>query len=191
VRSFNLLPETMSDLGIPGLAYAKEMPLRRGQHLPRVPEDTINIASGLDGIPRIVLPNYLSSRYTMFSLLLLIVFGGAAMPSLAWQQQCQELTADLTTSVRDVSTHYYPVRSFINVTSPWSTLTTTNLPAFCRLIFNVLTNPVTGKTAGAELWLPDDWNTRMLAFEGGGWSGGGLCILVLVVDANNGIVLLD
>ena len=120
------------------------------------------------------MPNYLSSKYAMLSLLQLIVFGAATMPSLAWQQQCEEFTADLTTtSVRDVATYYYPAGSFVNVTSPWSTLTTTDLPAFCRLTFNVLTNPVTGKTAGAELWLPDDWNTRMLAFGGGGWSGGG------------------
>ncbi|KAJ9098119.1 hypothetical protein QFC21_004448 [Naganishia friedmannii] len=110
----------------------------------------------------------------MYSILTFLILGACAFPSsIAWQQQCEGFIADATTtSVKNLATFYYPAGSLINVTSPWNTLTTTDLPAFCRLKFDVLTNPMTGKTAGVELWLPDDWNTRMLAFGGGGWSGG-------------------
>ncbi|KAJ9117539.1 hypothetical protein QFC22_004389 [Naganishia vaughanmartiniae] len=110
----------------------------------------------------------------MYPSLILFILAARAIPlSVAWQQQCESFTADSATSVKDLATIYYPAGCLVNVTSPWSTLTTTGLPAFCRLKFDVLTNPATGKTAGAELWLPDDWNSRMLAFGGGGWSGGG------------------
>jgi feruloyl esterase len=81
----------------------------------------------------------------------------------AWEEQCRTFKADSVASVKNLEPTYYPAGSFVNVTSPWSTLTTSNLPAFCRLKFDVLTNPETGKTTGAELWLPDGWNTRMLA----------------------------
>jgi feruloyl esterase len=95
----------------------------------------------------------------------------------AWEEQCRTFKADSIASVKNLEPTYYPAGSFVNVTSPWSTLTASDLPAFCRLKFDVLTNPETGKTAGAELWLPDGWNTRMLAFGGGGWSGGGTSII--------------
>lgn len=110
---------------------------------------------------------------TMLSILPFLIATRAIPRIFAWQEQCQGFKADSIANVKDLTTVYHPAGSFVNVTSPWSTLTTTELPAFCRLKFNVLTNPETGKTAGSELWLRDDWNTRMLAFGGGGWSGGG------------------
>jgi hypothetical protein len=50
---------------------------------------------------------------------------------------------------------------------------TTALPGFCRLVLRIVTNPGKGKDAGAELWLPDEWNERLLGFGNGGWGGGG------------------
>jgi feruloyl esterase len=105
---------------------------------------------------------------------LLILIGVSIMPrALGWKEQCEEFKADSIANLKDFTPTYHPAGSLVNVTSPWSTLTTTELPAFCRFKFNVVTNPTTGKTAGSELWLPDDWNSRMLGFGGGGWSGGG------------------
>lgn len=102
-----------------------------------------------------------------------ILIGAAVIPHVVgWKEQCEGFKTDSIANVKDFTPTYYPAGSLVNVTSPWSTLTTTELPAFCRLKLNVLTNPATGKTASSELWLPDDWNTRMLAFGGGGWSGG-------------------
>ncbi|GHJ83854.1 hypothetical protein NliqN6_0256 [Naganishia liquefaciens] len=107
----------------------------------------------------------------MIALLALLVATSLTRAS-AWEQQCRSFRADSVAIIKNLEITYYRAGSFVNVTSPWSTLTTSDLPAFCRLKFDILTNPETGKTAGTELWLPDGWNTRILGFGGGGWSGG-------------------
>lgn len=109
----------------------------------------------------------------MFSCLIILISAAVFPCAFGWKEQCEGFSADSVANVQDFTPTYYPAGSLVNTTSFWSPLTTSNLPAFCRFKFNVLTNPATGKTAGSELWLPDDWNTRMLAFGGGGWSGGG------------------
>lgn len=68
---------------------------------------------------------------------------------------------------------YYPANAPIHLSNGQATVNTTALPAFCRLVLSIITNPVTGKSAGAELWLPDQWNERLLGFGNGGWGGGG------------------
>lgn len=107
----------------------------------------------------------------MIALLALVI--AIASGVSAWEEQCRSFQANSVAIVKNLQPTYYPAGSLVNVTSPWSTLTASDLPAFCRLQFELFTNPETGKTAAAELWLPDGWNTRMLAFGGGGWSGGG------------------
>ena len=109
----------------------------------------------------------------MIAVLALLVATSLSGAS-AWEKQCRSFKADSVAIVKNLEPTYYPAGALINVTGPWSTLTTSDLPAFCRLKFDVLTNPDTGKTAGTEVWLPDGWNTRMLGFGGGGWSGGGM-----------------
>jgi feruloyl esterase len=109
----------------------------------------------------------------MLSSLIILISASVFPYAFGWKEQCEGFEADSIPNVKAFTSIYYPAGSLVNTTSFWSPLSTSDLPAFCIFKFNVLTNPATGKTAGSELWLPDDWNSRMLAFGGGGWSGGG------------------
>jgi feruloyl esterase len=106
----------------------------------------------------------------MFFLLpvLLLSVSGA----LAWKDQCTTF-APVIANVHLLNATYYEANAFVNLSSPLQTITTSSLPAFCRLQLNITTNPATGKAAYSEVWLPDGWNSRTLGFGNGGWSGGG------------------
>jgi feruloyl esterase len=58
---------------------------------------------------------------------------------------------------------YRPAQTLFDVPQAW--VNTTTLPGFCQLELSITTNPETGRSVGAELWLPDewDWNGRLLA----------------------------
>jgi hypothetical protein len=103
------------------------------------------------------------------SLLLLGATGTAA-----WKDQCEKFAIESLDGVQLIKALYYDANAFVNLTTPYQSISTSALPAFCRLQLNLTTNPVTGKTAYSELWLPDAWNTRTLGFGNGGWSGGGI-----------------
>ncbi|KAJ9121063.1 hypothetical protein QFC24_005044 [Naganishia onofrii] len=102
----------------------------------------------------------------------LLVSSGALTSAMAWRDQCAGFKADSVDNIRNVTTLYYTAGSLVNLTSLYTPLSTSNLPAFCRVQFTVVTNPSTGKTAQAELWLPDGWNKRVIGYGNGGWSGG-------------------
>lgn len=70
---------------------------------------------------------------------------------------------------------YYPPGATVDLANGQASVNTTFLPAFCRLVLNITTNPETGKQAGAEVWLPDaeEWNGRVFGFGNGAWGGGG------------------
>ncbi|KAJ9093182.1 hypothetical protein QFC21_006499 [Naganishia friedmannii] len=91
---------------------------------------------------------------------------------LAWKDQCGSF-APAIANVHLLNATYYEANVFVNLSSPLQTITTSSLPAFCRLQLNITTNPATGKAAYSEVWLPDGWNSRTLGFGNGGWSGGG------------------
>lgn len=97
----------------------------------------------------------------------------AATGATAWKGQCNNFVPQSVDGVQLVKATYYEANAFVNVSSLLQTITTSKLPAFCRLQLNVTTNPATGKAAYSELWLPDDWNSRTLGFGNGGWAGGG------------------
>lgn len=102
----------------------------------------------------------------------LLVSTGTLTSTMAWRDQCAGFKADSVDNIRNVTTLYYTAGSLVNLTSLYTPLSTSNLPAFCRVQFTVVTNPSTGKTAQAELWLPDGWNKRVIGYGNGGWSGG-------------------
>lgn len=110
--------------------------------------------------------------YSMPKTKSLPIFLLALTGAMAWKDQCNTFTID-SPGVQLVKATYYEASAFVNVSSFQQTLTTSKLPAFCRLQLNLTTNPDTGKAAYSELWLPDDWNSRTLGFGNGGWSGGG------------------
>ena len=119
---------------------------------------------------------------------LLAAIAGAA----AWKDQCEQFTVKSLDGVQLVKAVYYDAGALVNLTTPLQSITTSQLPAFCRLQLNLTTNPATGKAAYSELWLPDGWNSRTLGFGNGGWSGGGMSptkklplMLIGSIDRNN------
>ncbi|KII91121.1 hypothetical protein PLICRDRAFT_680308 [Plicaturopsis crispa FD-325 SS-3] len=80
-------------------------------------------------------------------------------------------------------TTYYAKGDLVNLTSYGGTTTSNNLAAFCRLELTINTNSTANSSAKTELWLPDDWNSRLLGVGNGGWSGG----IVYPALAYNGI----
>lgn len=103
---------------------------------------------------------------------LLAAIAGAA----AWKDECEQFTVKSLDGVQLVKAVYYDAGALVNLTTPLQSITTSQLPAFCRLQLNLTTNPATGKAAYSELWLPDGWNSRTLGFGNGGWSGGGMSL---------------
>ena len=45
----------------------------------------------------------------------------------------------------------------------------TQLPAFCRVVLKL--KPTTDSDIGSEVWLPADWNSKLLVLGNGGWGG--------------------
>ncbi|KAJ9120083.1 hypothetical protein QFC22_002981 [Naganishia vaughanmartiniae] len=107
---------------------------------------------------------------TPFGLTLLSA--SAVIHASAWKDQCAGFKMQSVDNLQNVTTSYYSAGTLVNLTSLYTPLSTSSLPAFCRVQFNVVTNPATGKTAQAELWLPDGWNQRIIGYGNGGWSGG-------------------
>lgn len=109
----------------------------------------------------------------MPNLATLSLFLLAVTSAAAWKDQCEKFTVKSLNGVQLVKAVYYDANAFVNITTPLQSITSSQLPAFCRLQLNLTTNAATGKAAYSELWLPDAWNSRTLGFGNGGWSGGG------------------
>jgi feruloyl esterase len=100
------------------------------------------------------------------------------------------------------ATQFFAEGDTVSISNLFSSINSTHLPAFCRkylyirhcrycfevirLIAHlhlgvqllIVTNPSTGKTANAEVWLPEDWNGRFLAVGNGGFGGGGTLLVI-------------
>jgi feruloyl esterase len=113
----------------------------------------------------------------------------SALGAAAWKDQCESFTASIPNVV--IKPTYYPAGALVNLTSPSSSVTTTKMPAFCSkyqnrisgspltrlltgLALTITTNATSGNQALTEVWMPDDWNNRLLGFGNGGLSGGGM-----------------
>ncbi|GHJ85204.1 hypothetical protein NliqN6_1606 [Naganishia liquefaciens] len=99
---------------------------------------------------------------------LLAIFG--VISAAAWKDHCEKFTASIPNVVLEAT--YYAPGALVNLTSPSSAVLTTKLPAFCRLALTITTNTTSGNQALTEVWMPDDWNARLLGFGNGGLSGG-------------------
>jgi feruloyl esterase len=109
-------------------------------------------------------------------------FLAALAGAAAWKDQCENFTVKSLDGVRLVKAIYYDAGALVNVTTPLQSISTSTLPAFCRLQLNLTTNAATGKAAYSELWLPDGWNSRTLGFGNGGWSGGGMSFTPITIS---------
>ncbi|KAM5530873.1 hypothetical protein V8D89_015458 [Ganoderma adspersum] len=67
---------------------------------------------------------------------------------------------------------YFPANAVVDISNAYSSINESTLPAFCRVQLTITTNATAKSTALAEVWLPDDWNGRMLTVGNGGISGG-------------------
>ena len=98
-------------------------------------------------------------------------FGASAATGGGSASTCNDLTLDIPNVLLNVTT-YYPANATVSLTTPQSSIYATDLPAFCRLQLVFTTNTTANSTALVEVWLPDEWNGRLLGTGDGGVSGG-------------------
>ncbi|TBU33530.1 feruloyl esterase-like protein [Dichomitus squalens] len=67
---------------------------------------------------------------------------------------------------------HFPANASVNISNEYSSIHVSNLPAFCRVELTITTNTTAGSFALTEVWLPDDWNGRVLTLGNGGLAGG-------------------
>ncbi|KAH9948592.1 feruloyl esterase-like protein [Amylocystis lapponica] len=91
---------------------------------------------------------------------------------LASPTSCSSFALQNLTDVQLAGTIYYPANTSVNLTTGFQSIDVDNLPAFCRVQLVITTNATSGSFCDTEVWLPDEWNNRVLAFGNGGFSGG-------------------
>ncbi|KAI9063782.1 feruloyl esterase-like protein [Trametes sanguinea] len=67
---------------------------------------------------------------------------------------------------------YFPANARVDISNVFSSINASDLPAFCRVELVVVTNATAGSFANTEVWLPDDWNGRIVTIGNGGFGGG-------------------
>ncbi|KAH9850302.1 feruloyl esterase-like protein [Lenzites betulinus] len=82
------------------------------------------------------------------------------------------LSQSTLSSVALTGTTHYPAHTQVNISNVYSSIDVSNLPSFCRVELVVTTNATAGSSALTEVWLPDDWNGRVLTVGNGGLAGG-------------------
>ncbi|KAF9812284.1 hypothetical protein IEO21_06258 [Rhodonia placenta] len=89
------------------------------------------------------------------------------------ESACSSFTLNHQTNVALNTVTYYPVNTTVNITNLFETIDVDNLPGFCRIELVITTNATANSSCNTEVWLPDNWNGRFVAFGNGGFSGGG------------------
>ncbi|KAI0349703.1 feruloyl esterase-like protein [Trametes cingulata] len=85
---------------------------------------------------------------------------------------CTHFAPSHISDVSLVAATYFPANARVDISNVFSSINVTDLPAFCRVELRVTTNATAGSFAITEVWLPDDWNGRMLTIGNGGFGGG-------------------
>jgi feruloyl esterase len=99
-------------------------------------------------------------------LVLMVAMGVTFCATAAQAGTCEGLAALSTPKVEIVLAESVEAGSF---TPPDSPNAVTQLPKFCRVVVRL--RPTSDSDIGAEIWLPADWNTKLLAVGSGGWGG--------------------
>ena len=100
-----------------------------------------------------------------------LVFGIAT--GFHFQQACRNFAIEGIEDTALLRTTHFSSDSLVNITNLFTSISTTSLPAFCRVELIITTNATARSTALTEVWLPDEWNSRILSFGNGGLAGGG------------------
>ncbi|EIW63118.1 feruloyl esterase-like protein [Trametes versicolor FP-101664 SS1] len=85
---------------------------------------------------------------------------------------CAQFAPDDIPGVTVTAATYFPAYARVDITNIFSSINTTDLPAFCRVELKVTTNATAGSFANTEVWLPDAWTGRTLTIGNGGFGGG-------------------
>ena len=93
--------------------------------------------------------------------------------SASSQSKCSSFTLSGVDNAAVTKKTYYPKGTRVNLSTSMSSLDTDDLQSFCRVELTITTNATANSSAHTEVWLPDAWNNRFLAFGNGGFSGGG------------------
>ena len=61
-----------------------------------------------------------------------------------------------------ISSTYYEAGEHVNISNLFQSINTIALPSFCRVRLNITTNSTANSVAAAEVWLPSEWDGRIL-----------------------------
>ena len=73
-----------------------------------------------------------------------------------------------------ISSTYYEAGEYVNISNLFQSINAVALPSFCRVQLNITTNSTVNSVAAAEVWLPSEWDGRILAVGNGAFAGGGM-----------------
>ncbi len=79
---------------------------------------------------------------------------------------CESLQVLTTATVQIIEAKAVAAGSF---TPPEASSALTQLPSFCRVVVKL--KPTADSDIGTEIWLPANWNTKLLVLGNGGWGG--------------------
>ncbi|KAI0764610.1 feruloyl esterase-like protein [Trametes elegans] len=108
--------------------------------------------------------------FTALALLANVALGSAA--SQGSKAACTDFSPRDIPGVSVAATTHFPAHARVDISNLFSSVNTTDLPAFCRVELVITTNATAGSFANTEVWLPDDWNSRILTIGNGGFGGG-------------------
>lgn len=86
---------------------------------------------------------------------------------------CSSFTLDGVDGAVVTGRTFYQAGDSVTATNLYQSVSTVDLPAFCRVELVITTNTTANSSALAEVWLPEEWNGRILTIGNGGYSGGG------------------
>ncbi|TBU50404.1 feruloyl esterase-like protein [Dichomitus squalens] len=109
----------------------------------------------------------------LLSLLALLGFAAAVVAVRDSPSACSAFKPTNITNVALTNLPtYFSANASVNISNEYSSIDVSNLPAFCRVELTITTNTTAGSFALTEVWLPDDWNGRVLTLGNGGLAGG-------------------
>ena len=88
-----------------------------------------------------------------------------AIPAALHAETCERLAAR-STATREIHSQRVAAGT---LTPPGDGTALTQLPPFCRAMLRLA--PTGDSDIGAEVWLPENWNGRLLVVGNGGWGG--------------------
>ncbi|KAH8100926.1 feruloyl esterase-like protein [Cristinia sonorae] len=115
------------------------------------------------------------------ALALMVVFANAAAID-----SCSSFKLSNVSNTVVAGRTFYKAGDNVTVVNEYQSVSTNDLPAFCRIELTITTNSTANSSAHTEVWLPDDWNGRFVALGTGGFSGGAAVLDLAFTAAKQG-----